>query len=781
MNSLNTNQNQHLPSDAQASLESQRQLSTLMANLPGMVYRCENKPDWPMTFVSEGCLPLTGYSSAELMENRPTYGSLILGRDQQCIWDGVQEAVTNHQPFEFTYQIVTANKTLRWVWERGCGVFADDGTMLFLEGFITDVTEQRQAVDALLAGESRFHELFEHSPDAIFVEDASGVVLDVNPAACQLHGADRENLVGKNVLDLVPPEIREKVRLELSGWISGKFSQAESISLASDGRLVPVEIRSSPIRYGGRPAMLLHVRDITERKLAEQALIQSQKNLAEAQQQTHIGSFELNYGTGRLDWSDELLRIYGIQPEDFQGRTEDFWNRVHPEDLQRIWELREEGLSKPGPLKAEFRIVRPDGEIRFVRMVFETTFNGKGEPLRRLGTLQDITEVKNAEQENNRLSVQLQHAQKMESVGRLAGGVAHDFNNMLEVILGHAELALEQALPSEPIYDSLMEIQKAAQRSADLTRQLLAFARKQTITPQVLILNERLSAMMKMLQRLIGEDIKLEWKPAQDLWPVQIDPAQIDQIMTNLAVNARDAITGVGVLTIETANVILGEEYCHLHEGSIPGDYVLLAVSDTGTGMDDEILHHIFEPFFTTKDTGKGTGLGLATVYGIVKQNKGYLEVQSKCGIGSRFFIYLPRTSEEATKASVHRTALRKAEKTVLLVEDEPSVIALTMRLLQDLGYGVLTAASPDEAIRHAREHTGPIDILLSDVVMPNMNGRDLANTLVSLRPELQCVFMSGWTAEIIEHQGIMEPGTYFLQKPFSKQQLSQILHQVKG
>jgi signal transduction histidine kinase len=373
-------------------------------------------------------------------------------------------------------------------------------------------------------------------------------------------------------------------------------------------------------------------------------------------------------------------------------------------------------------------------------------------------------------EEREKLQTQFAQAQKMESVGRLAGGVAHDFNNMLGAILGYTELAMEKVDPAQPLFAYLQEVRKAAERSADLTRQLLAFARKQTVAPKVLDLNETVSGMLKMLQRLIGEDIELAWLPGKDLGSVNVDPSQIDQILANLCVNARDAIAGVGKVTIETGAAAFDEAYCAAHAGFVPGDYVLLAVSDNGCGMDQETLGHLFEPFFTTKEPGKGTGLGLAMVYGAVKQNNGFINVYSEPGQGTTFKIYLPRheakAQAQADAAAAHPA--RGGHETLLLVEDDPALLSMTTMMLGRMGYAVIGAKTPGEAIRLAHEHAGDISLLLTDVVMPEMNGRDLAANILSLYPGMKRLFMSGYTASVIAHHGVLDQGVNFIQKPFS-------------
>ena len=388
---------------------------------------------------------------------------------------------------------------------------------------------------------------------------------------------------------------------------------------------------------------------------------------------------------------------------------------------------------------------------------------------------QDVSERKLAEEANEKLQVQLVQAQKMESVGRLAGGVAHDFNNMLGVILGHTEMALDETDPAQPLYRDLQEILKAARRSANLTRQLLTFARKQTISPQVLDLNETVHEMLKMLQRLIGENISLGWVPGADLWPVKMDHSQVDQILANFCVNARDAIEGAGKVTIETGMTSLSEAYCKAHPGFVPGDYVLLAVSDTGSGMDKETISHLFEPFFTTKELGKGTGLGLATIYGIVKQNNGFINVYSERGHGSVFKIYLPRHQgvvKQAEKEEL-RESQDQGHETILLVEDEPAILKMTTAMLERLGYTVLAASAPSEALVLAKKNAADIQLLITDVVMPHMNGRILSQNLLALCPGLKVLFMSGYTANTIAHHGILEAGVHFIEKPFSRQDLA--------
>ncbi len=386
-----------------------------------------------------------------------------------------------------------------------------------------------------------------------------------------------------------------------------------------------------------------------------------------------------------------------------------------------------------------------------------------------LAITRDISERKRAEQERERLEEQLRHAQKMEAVGRLAGGVAHDFNNMLCAISGNAELALRRLPAGDRLREPIEAVVAAAARAADLTRQLLAFSRKQVTEPRVIDLNQLISTVHPMLARLLGEDVVLRTVPGERLGRVRADPCQVEQVVLNLAVNARDAMPDGGELVVETADVSLDHDYCTAHGDTTPGAYVMLAVSDTGTGMDAATRSKIFEPFFTTKATGKGTGLGLATVYGIVEQSGGRIEVYSEPGQGTSFKVYFPRVLDEAEPAvSRPRVPTRGGSETVLVVEDERMVRDVAVRFLERCGYEVLAAESAAEALELARSRRGPIDLLLTDVVMAHVDGHQLASKLSALRPGLKVLYASGYTENVIVHRGVLDPGVQFIAKPYS-------------
>jgi two-component system cell cycle sensor histidine kinase/response regulator CckA len=520
------------------------------------------------------------------------------------------------------------------------------------------------------------------------------------------------------------------------------------------------------------------------REGAEAALRENEEKFKAAFEGSH-DAITITTKEGKvLDCNQRALEMYGLESKEgfLHKRPADFSPPFQPDgrsSRQLARERIDKVMREGGFSRFEWLHQRTNGETLPTEIIL-TSYQLGGETVLQ-ATIRDITERKKAEIEREKLHAQLLQAQKMESVGRLAGGVAHDFNNMLGVVIGNAELAMLEVDPADPVYGNLQQIFKTAQRSAGLVRQLLGFARKQTVSPKVLDLNDTVSGMLKMLRRLIGEDIDLAWMPGHDLWAVKIDPSQIDQILANLTVNARDAIAGVGKVTIETENVVLDEAYCAQNAGFVPGEYVILAVSDNGSGMDKEILGHLFEPFFTTKEAGKGTGLGLATVYGIVKQNDGFINVYSEPGEGTTFKIYLPRYDSGAAELLKERPreAVPRGTETVLLVEDDEAILHTTQSMLERLGYRVLGASSIAGTIDLAETHAAEIHLLITDVVMPEMNGRNLAHRLALLRPGMKTLFMSGYSANVIAHRGILDEGVRFIQKPFSLKELATRIREV--
>lgn len=477
-----------------------------------------------------------------------------------------------------------------------------------------------------------------------------------------------------------------------------------------------------------------------------------------------------------IEVNDAMLSMYQVtRAEAVEYKIKDYSASL---DEEQVSDLINSLKKPPEKMLFEWEARRPKDGSRFNVEVALHRVQWKFQPMI-VAVVRDITARKKADQKRYELEQQLAQAQKMDSVGRLAGGVAHDFNNMLQAIIGNADLALEMVPPDSPLREFLDEISKSAHRSADLTRQLLAFARKQTIQPVIMNMNDTVAGILKMLRRLIGENIELVWKPGPNLWTVLMDPSQVDQLLANLSVNSRDSIESNGRITLETSNVTFDSTYASLHPECLPGDYVMLAVSDTGCGMDSATRRHLFEPFFTTKEVGKGTGLGLATVFGIVKQNKGLINVYSEPGHGTVFKIYLPRTQGSTEKPVSVTPVAPRGNETLLLVEDEEQVLTLSRRILEQHGYQVLYASTPEAALALALSYAGPIHLLVTDVVMPHLNGKGLYEKLLRSRQDLKCLFMSGYTSDVIADQGVLPGGVFFLQKPFTTQTLTEKVREV--
>ena len=630
---------------------------------------------------------------------------------------------------------------------------------------IEDITERKRLEELLKDSEERFRRLFETANDGILLLEKHELKIRyANPAITDMLGYPDTECIGKDMQDIGFPHdmgtIQEMLQtLDCKGIKHCKETPVKR----KTGSVIQTDI------YFVDKTNLIqcNIRDITERKRMEVALSESEDRYRLLTQNSLTGIYI--HVNGLLKFVNKrFAEMMGYAPDEMVGRQ--YWDFVHPEDREMVKNISlARARGEQAPPEYEFRHQSKDGKTLWVHNL-PVIINYQGQAAT-TGNLAFIGERKRAEKEKVKLEAQFHQAQKMESVGRLAGGVAHDYNNMLSVIIGYAELALEKVPPNDPIHDDLQEIYTAAGRAKEITRQLLAFARQQTIAPKVLDLNTTVEGMLTMLRRLIGEDIDLAWLPDTDLWPVKMDPSQLDQILANLCVNARDAITDVGRIGVETQNVTLDEAYCTVHHGFVAGDFAMLAVSDDGCGMGRKNQEKIFEPFFTTKEAGKGTGLGLATVYGIVKQNDGFINVYSEPGKGTTFRIYLPRYEGMLTSAMEEKTTpLSKGKgEWVMVVEDNAPVLKLAEKILNGLGYTVLTARTQGEAMDLAKRHAHRIQVLLVDVVMPEMNGRELANRIQSFCPNLKTLFMSGYTADVIAHHGLLEPGIHFIQKPFSK------------
>jgi PAS domain S-box-containing protein len=657
-----------------------------------------------------------------------------------------------------------------------------DGTVEYVVCSAEDITERKQAEEALRESEDQISSIFRSAPVGIG-SVVNRVLRKVNDRLCEMTGYDESELIGQSARMLYPSDKdfafvgREKyaqIADHSTGTVETRWQK-------KDGTIIDVLLSSTPVDLKDQSkGVTFTALDITERKRAEKALQNSEAKFRFLTENMNDILWLLDKDFNTTYVSPSIEKVLGYTTEERKRQL--FEDQVTPESLRHVLEKfheelqhdKEKGIDPERSITIEVEYYHKDGYTVWIENNAKAVRDEAGEIIGIYGVSRDISERK-------RLEEKLRQAQKMESVGRLAGGVAHDFNNMLGVILGHTELALLQADENHDLYSDLKEIQKAAKRSANLTKQLLTFARKDIISPKQLDLNDTVESMLNMLRRLIGEDIDLVWKPSAHLWPVKMDPSQIDQILANLCINAKDAIAGVGKLTIETGRKSFDEAYCNEHPGFIPGDFLLLAVSDNGCGMDKEILDNLFEPFFTTKEVGKGTGLGLATIYGIVKQNNGFINVYSEPGQGSTFKIYLPRlvADEDIDKAVPEKKATAGGTETILLVEDEPSILRMTRMMLERKGYTVLSAATPSAAVEKATNHSDSIDLLMTDVVMPEMNGRDLAEKITVLYPGISLLFMSGYTADVIANQGMLDAKVAFIQKPFSMADMTEKVRKV--
>jgi len=640
---------------------------------------------------------------------------------------------------------------------------------------LRDVTEPRLVEASLRASETRFRAVVENAWDVVSLVSPTGVVLYGSPAITRMLGYALDEYVGSNVFELVHPDDAAAAR--------GLMERC----LAGAGLPVPAELRFRHrdgstrfldvvgVNHLADPAVgaiVLNFHDETERKRAERELGASRAFLDKAEQVAHLGGWEADLtGSERIAWSPEVHRILGVSPEDFDGQLSTFYARVHPEDLPALRQAMDAAATGGRPFSLDHRVVRPDGDIRWVHSDGSVGRDEQGRSVRLIGIVQDITQRKQLEQ-------QLVQSQKIEAVGRLAGGISHDFNNVLTAILGYSSLLLRGLGADDPARRRVEEIRKAGERAASLTRQLLAFSRQQMLMARVFDLGEVVEDLGDMLKRLIREDITLEIVRAGP-GRVKADPGQVEQVIVNLVVNARDAMPEGGRLAVRVSTVDIDDAFVSSHPGSRTGPHVRLEVTDSGLGMDPETRRHIFEPFFTTKERKGGTGLGLATVYGIVKQSGGYVDVDSEPGRGTTFRVDLPRTEEPAERRVARVLSAPTGQETILILEDEDLLRTMVRETLEAGGYRVLAASSGEEAIALLRAREEPVHLLLTDVVMPGMSGREAAMRLAPLRPSMKVLYMSGYTDDAVVVRGVLTRGAGFLQKPFTSEALAAKVRQV--
>jgi PAS domain S-box-containing protein len=639
--------------------------------------------------------------------------------------------------------------------------------------------ERKYAEEVLRESKERSQSLIETSPDVIVLIDFSGKIIVINEAALTTYGYEsRDELIGRSVLDFVIPEDRPRVFQEISKVLEVKtLRNLEYTSLKKDGSTFSIEMSASLILDAQQKptSIVIMIRDITERKRVEEKTRRLATVVKDSNDAITIQDFE-----GRITaWNRGAELMYGFSEE--EALQMNIGRLTSPDKEVEQKEFTRRLIAGEAITSLETQRVAKDGRILDIWMTVTKLVDDTGKPIGIASTERDITERKRVEQEMRTLEDQLRQSQKMEAIGQLAGGIAHDFNNLLTVIKGYSQLSLMELKEGDPLKPNIEEVQKAADRAAGLTRQLLAFSRRQVMEMRVLDPNTLLRDLDKMLRRIIGEDIELVTLLADDLGTVKADAGQIEQVVMNLAVNARDAMQKGGKLTIETANVELDENYARNHIAVKPGPYVMLSVSDTGVGMTPEVRDRVFEPFFTTKEKGKGTGLGLSTVYGIVKQSGGNIWVYSEPNHGTAFKIYLSRVDEPLEEVGEKgvKEGLPRGSETVLVVEDEEEVRKLAVQILRRQGYTVLEASQGNEASHICEQHKGPIHLMVMDVVMPGMTGRELAKSLEPHHPEMQVLYMSGYTDNAIVHHGILEKGLSFLQKPFTLEGLVRKVREV--
>jgi two-component system cell cycle sensor histidine kinase/response regulator CckA len=726
---------------------------------------------------------LIGYEEDELPANYESWESLVHPDDRDRTLKAVRAHFEEGQGYDIEYRMRTKRDGYRWFLARAVAARDETEKAARMAGSIRDINEQKLAEEALRESkervqdsEARLRAAIESLPFEFFLIDETGRYAVQNTVCIQNWG----DLVGKRPEDVEADERtlaswQENNRRALAGEVvAGDLEQGRK------GEARHIHNIISPIRHGDEIRGILGVNiDITERKRAEASLRETTSRLSRAQRVARMGFLDWNLRTNEIFWSDEVFRLYGINPQEVTPTLELTMRYVHPDDLEVVEKSLDAATRGGFTYDIDHRILRPDGQVLWVHAQADFTRDADGNPENLLGTIVDITDRKHVEVEKDTLATQLRHAQKMQAVGQLAGGVAHDFNNVLTTILGNTERLLARMergsdeSSTELVKGGLEEIKLATQRAAALTRQLLAFSRKEMTRAEVLDLDGVIRGEDAMLRRLLREDIVFDLRVALDTRRIRADEAQIQQVIMNLVLNARDAMPEGGTLTLACANVDLDEAYAAAHVGAKPGPHAMLAVSDTGVGMSEETMEHMFEPFFTTKPAGKGTGLGLATVFGIARQSGAHISVESELGKGSTFTVYFPAVDEEATKSGkVGAVEESGGDEVILVCEDEELVRRGACKDLRAAGYTVLEAENGKHALDVAAGYGEKIDLLVSDVIMPEMNGKRLAEELTRSRPRLRVLFVSGYADDVLDGEVAHGEGSDFLQKPFSPNDL---------
>jgi len=754
--------------------ETARELSALrelLGRLSCVVYRASCKGGIrQLEFVSDACLAVTGRPASEFTGlDGLRFEDLAAPEDQRAVSREIASALAAGRPYRVEYQVSTPSGRERWLWDEGRGVLAPGGELGSCEGVVFDVTRAHEAAEEARRTSASLRLVLESAPLILFAYDTNGkCILSEGKGLASLGmkpGAALGHFMRQAFRDY--PRIIENFERALTG---------ESFSAVVEFAGGVYQTHYSPLRAARDEiiGMMGVSADVSNLRRAERALLETENRYRQLVENAYDLVTEISTDA-RYVWASPNYRsVLGYDPEELIGRNA--LEILHPDDRAHAMEVFARFLAGGQPGEARVRARHKDGSWRSFEATGGTFTTATGERravvISRDVTARRITEAALAQSEE-----QLRQAQKMEAVGRLAGGVAHDFNNLLTAIRGYGDLALQGLSPTDPRRRDIEEIGQAARRASELTGQLLTFSRRQVQQRRVLALNAVVSDLDKMLRRVIGEDLELRTRLDPAAGAVNADPGQLEQVLVNLAVNARDAMPMGGCLSLETSHI---EGDAAAAAGLPAESYACLIVRDTGIGMDEATRSHIFEPFFTTKPPGKGTGLGLSTVYGIVQQSGGQIHVESSPKAGTTFRIFLPKVDQpvEAQRAG-ERAARGGGSETVLLVEDEHAVRRLIQRVLEGAGYRVLAAEGPAEALRLCQRHPEPIDLMLTDVVMPLMSGRELASRTAAVRPEMRVLYVSGYMEDVIAHHGVLEPEIAFLGKPFAPDQLTRKVREV--
>ncbi|WP_020469611.1 hybrid sensor histidine kinase/response regulator [Zavarzinella formosa] len=731
----------------------------LTDEIPHMIWLAG--PDGETTYHNRKCLEYSGFSPGDPLGRG--WERMLHADDLPRTLTAWDHSVHTGEPYEVEQRLRRHDGTYRWHISRARAEQTAAGAILRWVGTSTDIDDLKRARETVLRGKALLACVVESAGDAIVSFDLAGNVLSWNKSAERLFGYPAGEIIGRPVSLLTPPEGRDVTRGKVDRLCRGEdVGPYETLRMGRDGRRILVEVTPVPVRTpdGSVIAVAANYRDVTARRLAEETL-RLRNRAIQAVNQGILITDPTQPDNPIIYASPGFLRLTGYDSAEVVGRNARF---LQGKDTDPGMVLRLRTAVRDGEsCTAEMLNYRKDGKAFWNEVSVSPIRDEAGRVTHFVGVQADISD-------RRKLEEQFRQSQKMEAVGQLAAGVAHDFNNLLTVINGYSEIMMQSLPPEDPNREMAEEILNAGERSAGLTRQLLAFSRQQILAPKALDLNAAVADIEKLLQRLIGEHIRLTTVPHPELRTVRADPSQIEQVILNLCVNARDAMPAGGQITIETRNVELDPGYAELRPEVRPGRYVMLAVSDTGHGMSQEVMSRIFEPFFTTKVAGKGTGLGLATVFGVIKQSGGHVAAYSEVGIGTTFRVYLPE-EEMSGKADANVSAPPspvEGTETVLLAEDEDGLRALTRRILAGCGYSILEAADGEQALHVAAGHAGPIHLLVTDVVMPGTGGRGLAERLAAIRPGLKVLYLSGYTDDAVVRHGILHEQVNFLQKPFS-------------